>query len=177
MHITWAYLITLIILISDLFIRFTVDVVYADYKNSSFTDSGAFLIGTNKSNQIARIHYANSNAVYGITVYEKLLATALDNIIVVYNISSSVRIESVHSLQLPRSIRKKLLEFKFIGHEMQKSIMPYFRLCLLTSPEKSCMEYLLALNGNKVEELIYATAVKDSNENVNIRVVTKNANQ
>ncbi|VIO87149.1 Uncharacterized protein BM_BM5789 [Brugia malayi] len=51
------------------------------------------------------------------------------------------------------------------------------RLCLLTSPEKSCMEYLLALNGNKVEELIYATAVKDSNENVNIRVVTKNANQ
>ncbi|KAK6110868.1 Protein tyrosine kinase family protein [Brugia pahangi] len=178
MHITWAYLIILIILISDLFIHFTVDVVYADYKNNSFTDSGTFLIGTNKSNQIARIHYASSKAVYGITVYEKLLATALDNIIVVYNISSSVRIESVHSLQLPRSIRKKLLEFKFIDHEMLLYCdASTCRLCLLTSPEKLCMEYLLALNGNKAEELIYATAVKDSNENVNIRVVTKNANQ
>lgn len=42
---------------------------------------------------------------------------------------------------------------------------------------KSCVEYLLTLNGKNVEELMYATAVKDSSHNVNIRIVTKHGNQ
>ncbi|EFO25953.1 TK/Met protein kinase [Loa loa] len=133
---------------------------------------------TNKSNQASRIRYPSSSTIYGITIYQKLLATALDNIIVVYNISSSVRIEDVYRLQLPKSIRKKLLEFKFIDHEMLLYCDTLTcRLCVLTFPEKSCTEYLLALNGKKIEELMYATVVKDSNQNVNIRVVTKNASE
>lgn len=39
------------------------------------------------------------------------------------------------------------------------------------------MEYLLTISGNSVEELMYATAVKDSNNNVNIRIVAKHANE
>ncbi|OZC10306.1 hypothetical protein X798_02613 [Onchocerca flexuosa] len=47
---------------------------------------------------------------------------------------------------------------------------------MLTSPEKPCVEYLLTLNGKKTEELLCATAVKDSSQNINIRIVTKHAN-
>lgn len=116
MHILWECLTTLIILTCDLSFHFALDVVHADYKD---TDGGAFSTGTiNISNQATRIRYPSGSTVYGITIYEKLLATALDNIIIVYNISSSVRIEDVYRIQLPKLIRKKLLEFKFIDHKI-----------------------------------------------------------
>lgn len=114
MHISWAYLISLIILI----FHFALDLVYADKKDNAFTDSVTFSTSTNKSNQATRIRYPRSSTIYGIAIYEDLLATALDNIIVLYNISSSVRIEDVNRIQLPKPIRKKLLEFKFISHEI-----------------------------------------------------------
>uniref|UniRef100_A0A0R3RVJ8 Receptor protein-tyrosine kinase n=1 Tax=Elaeophora elaphi TaxID=1147741 RepID=A0A0R3RVJ8_9BILA len=178
MHIPRAHLITLIIITCDPSIHFVPDLVYADYKDNIFTDSGAFSVSTNKSNRSAKIRYPSNSVIYGITIYEKLLATALDNIIVVYNISSSVKIEDVHRVQLPKSIRKKLLEFKFINQEMLFYCDTLTcRLCVLTSPEKPFTEYLLTLNGRNVEELLYATAVKDSSQNVNIRIVTKHANQ
>ncbi|VDK79026.1 unnamed protein product [Litomosoides sigmodontis] len=175
MHIPWTYLTSLIILNSS---HFALDLVYADNKDNALIDSGTFSTSTNKSNQAARIRYPRSSTVYGIAIYEDLLATALDNIIVLYNISSSVKIENVSRIQLSRPIRKKLLEFKFINHEMLLYCDALTcRSCVLTSPEKSCMEYLLTLNGNSVEELMYATAVKDSNNNVNIRIVAEHADK
>ncbi|KAM3725644.1 Tyrosine-protein kinase [Dirofilaria immitis] len=178
MHIPWAlYLITLIIFICGSVFHSAFDVAYADYKNT-FTENGTLSTNSNKSSQTTRIRYPSGNIVYGITIFEKLLATALDNTIVVYNISSSVKLEDVHRIQLPMSIREKLLEFKFIEHEMLLYCDALTcRLCVLTSPEKSCMEYLLRLNGKGIEELMYAAAVKDSSKNVNIRIVTKNASQ
>ncbi|MCP9265708.1 Hepatocyte growth factor receptor [Dirofilaria immitis] len=174
MHIPWAlYLITLIIFICGSVFHSAFDVAYADYKNT-FTENGTLSTNSNKSSQTTRIRYPSGNIVYGITIFEKLLATALDNTIVVYNISSSVKLEDVHRIQLPMSIREKLLEFKFIEHEMLLYCDALTcRLCVLTSPEKSCMEYLLRLNGKGIEELMYAAAVKDSSKNVNIRIVTK----
>ncbi|VBB27794.1 unnamed protein product [Acanthocheilonema viteae] len=87
-------------------------------------------------------------------------------------------IEDVHRIQLSKPIRKKLLEFKFINYEMLLYCDALTcRLCVLTSPDKSCVEYLLTMNGKNVEELMYATAVRDSSHSVNIRIVTKHANQ
>ncbi|CAG9535237.1 unnamed protein product [Cercopithifilaria johnstoni] len=177
MHIPWAYLTTSTILTS---FHFALDLVHADNKGNiaSFTDISTFPSSTNKWNQATRVRYPSSSTIYGITIYEKLLATALDNIIVVYNISSSMKIEDVDRIQLSKPIRKKLLEFKFINHEMLLYCDVFTcRLCVLTSPEKSCMEYLLTLDEKNVEELVYATAVEDHNHNVNIRIVTKHADQ
>ncbi|VDP14727.1 unnamed protein product [Onchocerca flexuosa] len=176
MHIPWVlHLITIILTCCSVF-HSTLDVTYADYKDP-FTDNGLFSTSNNKSSKAIRIKYPSFTEVHGITIYEKLLATALDNIIIVYDISSSVRIENVHRIQLPKSIRGKLLEFKFIDHEMLLFCDALTcRLCMLTSPEKPCVEYLLTLNGKKTEELLCATAVKDSSQNINIRIVTKHAN-
>uniref|UniRef100_A0A8R1TU38 Protein kinase domain-containing protein n=2 Tax=Onchocerca TaxID=6281 RepID=A0A8R1TU38_ONCVO len=177
MHIPWAlHLITLIILICGSVFHSALDVTYTDYKNP-FTDNGLFSTSNNKSSKAIRIRYPSFTTVYGITIYEKFLATALDNIIIVYDISSSVRIENVHRIQLLKSIRGELLEFKFIDHEMLLFCDALTcRLCMLISPEKPCVEYLLTLNGEKTEELLYATAVKDSSQNINIRIVNKHAN-
>uniref|UniRef100_A0A915PJ03 Protein kinase domain-containing protein n=1 Tax=Setaria digitata TaxID=48799 RepID=A0A915PJ03_9BILA len=84
----------------------------------------------------------------------------------------------MYRIKIPKPIQKKILEFKFIDHEMLLYCDALTcRLCKLSSPENSCKEYLLILNGKKVEELMYATAVKDSSENVNIRIVTENADK
>lgn len=118
MHIPWEYLITLTILTCDFSFRFMLKVVYANYEDYTFTDTGSLLITSNKSSSTAQISYPSGSIVYGITIHEEILATALDDIIVVYNISSSVRIEDLHRLRLPTSIRKKLVEFKLIDRKM-----------------------------------------------------------
>lgn len=115
MNIFWAYLTTLIIFTS---FRLAHILIYADRESSALTDSGELSISTNKLNQAIRIRYSSSSTIYGITIYEELLASAFDNVIVVYNISSSLRTKDVQRMQLTKPIQKKLLEFKFINHEM-----------------------------------------------------------
>ncbi|VDM95388.1 unnamed protein product [Thelazia callipaeda] len=140
--------------------------------------SSIHLITSEKWNQPMRIRYPADGAVYGVTIHKQLLATVLDNTIIVWNISSIMTLKDFHCMQLPEPVQKKLLEFKFIDDEMLLYCdVTACRLCVLTSLNEPCIDYHLALNNKKVEKLMYAVAAKDSNENVIIRFSTQNTNK
>ncbi|VDN44095.1 unnamed protein product [Gongylonema pulchrum] len=87
-----------------------------DGVNSALTINNVIAPTDEHSEKATVVRFADSNTVYGILVFDGLLAIALDSSIVVRSLSPSVSSEDLLRIPLPAPIRSGLLEFKFVNY-------------------------------------------------------------
>lgn len=122
MHISWTLVFSIFPYFPQIyFVLGLVNALYIGNEDNSVSTVNNIVSTTGhhhpKKTEALVVRFADNDTVYGITVFDNLLVTVLDNAIIIRKTTPSQSAEDVHRISLPATIRNELLELKFVDHE------------------------------------------------------------